>query len=148
MYKIIETKCEYGENPVGLDCENPRLFWKLSSDGADQKFYRVIVSSSEENAGKGIGDLFDTGEIVSSEAFYTEYRGKKLLSRQKCFWRVWSGSETERAASGINAFEMGLLRDSDWKGCWMESKVGGENCRNCKPSGSCLWYYACLCPCA
>lgn len=30
----------------------------------------------------------------------------------------------------------------------MESKVGGENCRNCKPSGSCLWYYACLCPCA
>ena len=44
MYKIIETKCEYGENPVGLDCENPRLFWKLSSDGADQKFYRVIES--------------------------------------------------------------------------------------------------------
>ena len=126
MYKIIETKCEYGENPVGLDCENPRLFWKLSSDGADQKFYRVIVSSSEENAGKGIGDLFDTGEIVSSEAFYTEYRGKKLLSRQKCFWRVWSGSETERAASGINAFEMGLLRASDWKGCWMGMPVKNQ----------------------
>lgn len=85
MYKIIETKCEYGENPVGLDCENPRLFWKLSSDGADQKFYRVIVSSSEENAGKGIGDLFDTGEIVSSEAFYTEYRRKSSFRGKNVF---------------------------------------------------------------
>ncbi len=42
-------RCEYQENPLGIDAVSPRLSWTPTSDrrGAGQKAYRILVASSE-----------------------------------------------------------------------------------------------------
>ena len=85
MSELIETKCEYCVNPIGIDCVHPRLSWKLPQGGT-QTAYRVLVSASREMLEAGKGDLFDTGIVSSDSAFFVDYGGKELASRQKCLW--------------------------------------------------------------
>ena len=119
MGNIIQISCEYKSNPIGIDCAHPRLFWRLSS-GAEQTAYRVVVCSSEEAARSGRGDCYDSGVVRSSRAFYAEYAGVPLRSRQRYWWKVCvytAGGEC--AESEVGCFEMGLLSLQDWKGTWM-----------------------------
>lgn len=118
MFRITEIQCEYRNNPIGLGCTSPRLQWKLSSDVAAQTAYRVIVGSSRSAAERGVGDLWDSGVVRSSSAFYAEYAGKKLASRTQCWWRVTVFSGEAYAVSEVGSFEIGLLRREDWKGTW------------------------------
>ena len=122
MLRVSETACEYQIDPLGIDSRKPRLFWKTESDGETQSWYRVIVASSEAELLGGRGDLYDTGAVFSSSAFYAEYRGETLRSRQKCYWKVYVGYEGGTAESGVSFFETGLDAD-DWKGTWMSMPV-------------------------
>lgn len=118
MFEITELKCEYAKDPIGIGCVVPRLFWKVTSDGALQTAYRVLVSSTKEKAEQENGDLWDSGKVLSPTAFFTEYAGKPLSSREGGWWKVIVFSDEAEAHSGIGYFEVGLLRSSDWKGCW------------------------------
>ena len=53
-----------------------------------QQNYRIIVATTAENAKKGIGDLWDSGVIPSSQMLYIPYAGKPLQSRDKAYWKV------------------------------------------------------------
>lgn len=118
MFKITEILCEYRKNPIGLGECYPRLMWKLSTDDAVQTAYRVIVCSSQEAARQGMGDLWDSGVVDSSTAFYTKYAGKPLFSREQCWWKVTVYSGEKFVESEIGCFEIGLLSETDWKGTW------------------------------
>ena len=90
---VVETACEYATNPLGIDTAQPRLSWVLGSNrrGVMQKAYQVLVASSPERLAADAGDLWDSGRVQSDESVNVEYQGKKLSSRQTCFWkvRVW-----------------------------------------------------------
>ena len=45
-----QLRCEYLENPQGIDILQPRLSWQMQSDqrGAKQTAYRVLVATSSE----------------------------------------------------------------------------------------------------
>lgn len=125
MSELIETKCEYCVNPIGIDCVHPRLSWKLPQGGT-QTAYRVLVSASREMLEAGKGDLFDTGIVSSDSAFFADYGGKELASRQKCLWQVWIYSGENCIKSPVSSFETGLLHESDWKGTWMGMSVRNQ----------------------
>ena len=48
--KLVDLKCEYKTNPLGIDTEIPRLSWVLKSAqrGQKQTAYQILVASSRE----------------------------------------------------------------------------------------------------
>src|SRR5690606_25421928 len=102
--------------PIGLETNEPRFSWKLKSNerGVFQEAYQIIVSSSRENLEQEIGDLWDTGKMLSDETILIKYAGKTLKSRQECFWKlkVWTNIGMVSSKSD-NMWSMGLST-SDW----------------------------------
>jgi len=123
---VFSLKCEYLENPSGIDEVRPRLGWILESAerGQKQTAYRIIVASSEENLKKDVGDLWDTGKVTSDQSSQVVYNGKELRSRMRCYWKVcaWDRNGEMTQFSPPAFWTMGLLSASDWQGKWIGMK--------------------------
>ena len=123
-------RCEYQQNPGGLDVSKPRLSWWLTDArrGAKQTAYRVLVASSPEKLSTGTGDLWDSGKVESDKSTHVPYGGNALVSRQLCFWKVqiWDAAGKPSGWSQPASWEMALLNAGDWKSQWITvaSKVG------------------------
>ena len=119
----FELKCEYINNPLGIENINPKLSWILRSDIRNQKqsAYRILVASSEENLKRNIGDLWDSHKVISDESIYIVYKGKTLSSGMRCWWkvRVWDKDKKKSGWSESASWEMGLLKPEDWKAKWI-----------------------------
>ncbi|MEM1694679.1 MAG: hypothetical protein QW456_10765, partial [Ignisphaera sp.] len=59
VLKAVDARVEFARNPLGIDDPRPRFSWipLHSGRGQRQKAYRIIVSSSYENALGGVGDV-------------------------------------------------------------------------------------------
>jgi len=121
--KATDLRCEYLGNPLGIDVAQPRLNWKLESGirGQKQTAYRVLAASSREKLDKNIGDLWDTGKVQSDRSIQIAYKGKDLMSRMQCFWKimVWDKDGKASKWSEPAMWSMGLLNKSDWKAEWV-----------------------------
>ena len=122
--RIQRLRCEYRENPLGIDVTNPRLSWQLTSGrrGQKQTGYHVLVASSRDMLAKNIGDLWDSGKIESNQSVSIMYAGVHLVSSQRCFWKVkvWDKDGVSSAWSDPSFWEMGLLKAGDWKARWID----------------------------
>lgn len=111
-------RCEYLEDPKGIDITTPRLSWRVESDdrGQLQTAYRLLVASSAEKLANDEGDLWDSGRVDSDKTLFVPYAGQPLRSRHQCFWKVksWSAGEGEPSWSQPATWSMGLLEDGDW----------------------------------
>jgi len=89
-----------------------------------QSAYQVLVASSAEKLSANAGDKWDSGKIASAESVNVVYKGKALVSGEICFWKVcvWDSSGARSPWSKPATFEMGLLKDADWKGQWIGVK--------------------------
>lgn len=116
--RAVALRCEYLQNPVGIDEVQPRLSWRVESDerGQKQTAYRILVASSHDLLTEGHADLWDSGRVASSRTIHIAYGGRPLLSRQVCFWRVkvWDREGSASEWSQTAQWSMGLLYDSDW----------------------------------
>lgn len=113
-----QLRCEYRENPLGVDLLQPRLSWILESDkrGEIQTAYQVLAASSLDILDKNQSDLWNSGKIKSDQSAHVSYAGKALVSSQQVFWkvRVWDARGEQSAWSDSAQWTMGLLNDSDW----------------------------------
>ncbi len=114
-----QLRCEYLANPLGLDELRPRLSWIVESGerGQRQTACRVLVASDEARLAKGRGDLWDSGKVKSSETVGVVYDGKRLSSRQRCYWKVkvWDKDGKASEWSEPARWSMGLLKAKDWQ---------------------------------
>ena len=128
---IEDLTCNYLKNPLGVDSTKPRLSWKLKSDirGQKQTAYRILVSGSNALLDADKADLWDTGKVELEDSIFVIYQGKRLKSRQGCFWKVcvWDKDGNCSSWSDISYFEMGLLNQNDWLGKWICAPYGGTN---------------------
>ncbi len=119
----VALRCEYRENPLGIDAASPRLSWRIETKerGQGQSAYRVLVAGSESRLKEGKADLWDSGKVSSSETIHIPYAGKPLASGQACFWkvRVWDAYGKEGAWSEPARWSMGLLEAGDWHAEWI-----------------------------
>ena len=117
--KPTAFRCEYRDNPLGIDEAQPRLTWRVESAerGQQQVAYRVLVASSEKLLARDQGDLWDSGLVKSDQTVNVPYAGKSLVSRQRCCWKVkvWDKDGNGSAWSTPATWTMGLLRPEDWK---------------------------------
>ena len=118
---VKNLRCEYLTNPLGVDYTNPRLSWMMTdpSRGARQLAYQILVSTDSTLITKGVGDVWNSGRVVS-DAMLTRYAGNKLEPFTKYFWSVaiWN-SKDEKARSSISSFETGMMGMENWSGAWI-----------------------------
>jgi len=116
--QIENLRCEYRENPLGIDDLTPRLCWQLNSDerGQRQTAYRILVASSADLLKQGCGDLWDSGKMDSDQCLHVRYAGKPLVARERCFWKVqiWDKDGVGSKWSPAAMWEIGLPEMKDW----------------------------------
>lgn len=90
--KLTSLTVEMQDGSQPLATAEPRFSWKYETEENNviQTEYRIIVASSEENARKGIGDLWDSKIVASNQMLYIPYEGKTLKSRDCCWWKLYS----------------------------------------------------------
>lgn len=120
---LAHLRCEFRENPSGIDITTPRLSWEIESSarGVEQAAYQVMVASSEAALNNDEGDLWNSGKVNTGESINVAYKGKPLTSGAQCYWKVkvWTTDGGESGWSRPAAWSMGLLRPADWKAKWI-----------------------------
>ncbi|MGI4787542.1 MAG: family 78 glycoside hydrolase catalytic domain [Janthinobacterium lividum] len=135
--RVDHLRCEYKEDPLGIDALHPRLSWQLLSTtrGQKQTAYEILVARSKETLAADKGDLWDSGKVVSDNSVALEYHGLPLQSGQQCFWKVraWDKDGQPTPGSAVGIWQMGLLKPSDWKAEWIaaqtprDTQIDGDN---------------------
>ena len=120
--QIVDLRCEYATNPLGIDARKPRFSWKLSSErrGAWQIAYQILVTLGGRLA-------WDSGRVGSDQSIHVPYGGPALESKQRLEWkvRVWDENDEATAYSETVWWEMGLLESNDWAASWIGSPIAG-----------------------
>ena len=105
--------CEAMEQPLGIGVTQPRLSWRVNDSrrGAMQTAYEIRVASSAEKLAQGQADVWDSGQVESSESVNVAYGGPAVGSRRRYYWqvRVWDGDGKPSAYNAPTWWEMGLL---------------------------------------
>ncbi len=122
----VRLRCDYRENPLGIDNTKPRLSWWLDSGDSAARSQRqtadqVLVSSRREALDRDEGDLWDSAKVLSGQAVLVEYEGQRLTSRLACHWkvRVWDQNGKPSRWSAPGCWTMGLLEPEDWMAQWI-----------------------------
>jgi len=119
IFKPETLKCGYMTDPIGIDDVKPLLSWTIAGtvSGIMQAAYRISASRNKEALIDGACDLWDSGEVESSESFGITYGGKTLKTGEKCWWIVMvrdiEGDWSEPSETAY--FEAGIMDRKEWK---------------------------------
>ena len=115
--------CDDLANPAGVDFQQPALSWVLNPGerGRAQSAYEILVASSTDILGTDMADLWDSGEVKSSQSIQVRYAGKPLVSSGRYFWKVRIRDEQGNVSgwSEPASWTMGLLDPGDWQAKWI-----------------------------
>ena len=124
---VTHLRCEYKQNPVGIDVEKPRLSWQIESDkrGVSQAAYEIRVAATSKDVTSGKNLMWSTGRVRSDQSMHVLYNGPAPESRRRVYWqvRVWDNSGKRSGWSEPAFWEMGLLRKGDWRGDWISADI-------------------------
>jgi alpha-L-rhamnosidase len=120
----IRLRCEYLDNPLGVEAAKPRLSWELKADRRNERqtAYQVVVTRDGEM-------LWDTGKVESGETLAIPYAGKPIASAQQVTWKVraWDRDGQPGDWSAPATWETGLLDKSGWHGRWIGTGETGAS---------------------
>ena len=123
--RIVNPNVEQQVHPQALATAQPRFSWQYETreSNVTQQNYQIIVATTEENAKKGIGDLWDSGVTTTSQMLYIPYSGKELKSRDNAYWKVIATVKNykgkTKVESEVRSFEISLLNQDDWQAQWI-----------------------------
>jgi alpha-L-rhamnosidase len=122
----VHLRCEYMENPLGIDSVRPHLSWQSDNTERNwrQSAYEILVATNDEDLRAGKADIWDSGKVDSTESVGIAYAGPSLESRRRYHWKVRVWDAAGQVAESLEAawWEMGLLRPTDWKAKWIRWK--------------------------
>ncbi|CAN5218968.1 hypothetical protein BH23BAC2_BH23BAC2_03450 [soil metagenome] len=120
---VKNLRCEFLQNPLGIETLNPRLTWELSSGEKDKqiKSFQVFVSRDSLMLTQNKADLWDSGKISEGHKNQTIYNGSNLTSQSYAYWkvRVWDENGNISDWSPIGKWMVGLIEPDDWKAKWI-----------------------------
>lgn len=115
--KDSEYKDLYVGHPSGLKVDLgflpgtkklERFFsWVVPKGAGTQKSYQILVSDSEQNLKLNIGELWNSGEVTSTEHSGIIYEGDALESGTTYYWkvRIWDDLHRLSRYSNIHSFQ-------------------------------------------
>lgn len=120
-------KCEYKQNPVGIDVEKPRLSWQIESDkrGVSQSAFEIRTAATHKDVASGKNIIWSTGKVKSDQSIQVVYNGPAPESRRRVYWqvRIWDNSGKKSEWSEPSFWETGLQKKNDWKAKWISADV-------------------------
>ncbi|KJF43403.1 alpha-L-rhamnosidase [Draconibacterium sediminis] len=120
---VKKLVCEYHENPVGIDVEQPRLSWQLYSDQQNvvQSAYEIRAAGSVKDLASKSKQLWNSGKVESDKSVNVVYGGPQPESMQRVYWqvRVWDNTGKASSWSEPAYWEMGILEPELWKASWI-----------------------------
>jgi alpha-L-rhamnosidase len=119
MLIVKKLRCEYWENPNGIDIQEPRISWQIHSDARAvlQTAYQIQVSVEP-----GFQQLlWDSGMVKSDQAIHIEIKEVTLEACRRYYYRVqaWSNQGEVSGWSEAAFWEMGLLNAMNWQAQWI-----------------------------
>ena len=129
--QVGNLRCEYLNDPMGVDTAQPRLSWTIQSQqrGQRQTAYELaFCDTPHDSAGELESDPFGVricDKVFSDETAHVVYAGSPLASRQVCYWKVraWDRDGKPSDWSKAARWEMGLLKPGDWSAQWIEADL-------------------------
>jgi alpha-L-rhamnosidase len=125
-FEVSELKCEYFKNPITISEARPRLSWEFKSlnpktRNLKQSAYQILVATSQELLDKGIGDMWNSGKVLSDRNIQVSYSGQPLKSRKLYFWkvRVWDNNNQVSDWSPASVWRMAILNTDEWQAQWI-----------------------------
>ncbi len=119
---VVKLKCEYLEEPLGVDAVSPRLTWQFNdtSRGARQTGFKVKVAT--DAALKTV--VWQTSSNnVNASAQLVNYGGRQLQPFTKYHWTVEVRSAAGKTlTSKVASFETGMMGMHNWKGSWISDR--------------------------
>jgi alpha-L-rhamnosidase len=119
---IENLKCEYLNEPVGIDSPAPRFVWQITGNktGIKQTAYEIIVGTDSLEVQSGAGNQWDSGKIKSVQSLAI-YSGNSFNPFTKYFWSIktWDENDSPSKWSNIASFETGMMNSKNWQGDWI-----------------------------
>ena len=119
----FNLKCEYLNNPLGIDTQAPGFSWEVSnkSRGALQSAYELIVATSKEKLARDEGDMWDSGRTEGTNNSYVIYDGQPLQSFVRYYWKVkyWNQNGQPSPYSSTAWFETAIIHQDEWLASWI-----------------------------
>ncbi len=118
--QIRKMRCEYRENPIGLNLPKPRFSWQIVS--AERNFqqaaYHIQVSKGDASFQELV---WDSGKVDSDQSVHLVYEGEELQSSTRYYYRVmiWNQHGLKSEWSEGAFWEMGLMDTGDWIADWI-----------------------------
>lgn len=122
--RVSKTRCEYQENPLGIDVESPRLRWNIigRDRASTPSAYHVIIANSSAALDELGPLLWDSGRVDTQDPTHATYNGPLLTSGQRYYWkvRVWDDHGRVSPWSEPAWWEMALLDLESWEASWLD----------------------------
>jgi alpha-L-rhamnosidase len=129
--EVKNLKCDFQENPAGIENRRPGLSWEIYSDqrNTNQAAYQVLMASSLEFLNNEDADIWNTGVVESDQSIQIKYNGKALESATRYYWkvRVQDRHGVFCPFSKVAFFETGILEREDWKAEWIYAPALGPD---------------------
>lgn len=120
VLRVVNIRCEYNINPLGIEQQQPAFSWEIQAFEKDteQSAFRVLVADDSAMLAKGEANIWDSRKINSADNVQVLYKGPKLQPAKKYYWKVmvWDKKGNQSAYSQPAHWQMGLLSPNDWKG--------------------------------
>jgi alpha-L-rhamnosidase len=126
----VRLRCEYLDDPIGIETARPRLsWWPNDARGAElQTGFQIQAASTLALLEGGDADFWDSGHVAGQQTLNVEYAGRPLPSGARVWWRVRCFDSDGVASPWSDAarFELGLLAPDDWQAGWISSPLCGS----------------------
>lgn len=105
------------ENPQAIDNGTPLFTWMMHDvdRGEVQTACQILVASSHANIDANVGDLWNSGKLLSARSASFKYSGSALSSATRYWWKVqlWDKDGNASPYSAAATFDVGLAK-ADW----------------------------------
>ncbi len=109
-------------DPLGIE-GTPLFSWVITGGGIGgaQSAYEIFVATTAQKAADGIGDIWDSGKILSGQNYDIAYDGAALSSRTDYYWavQVWDETGSSLGISQPAHFHTGMFSTTEWQGQWI-----------------------------
>ncbi|MDD4031951.1 MAG: family 78 glycoside hydrolase catalytic domain [Bacteroidales bacterium] len=119
---VVDLRCEYLVNPIGIDVDKPRLSWRIQDlrMGALQQAVQIVIDTDSSVVASGRGSILKSRKMDSDQNFFVP-EGIIFEPFTRYYWsvRVWDLEEKVTDFAPVAYFETGMISQTNWNGDWI-----------------------------